>query len=155
MGKRLSVVIHQLLSLLRGGKKGCLLWELVSSQHINLSKPEAFKKVCSIPSHRPIFKLLENWKTELHLWNYGENICYSGPSALRVTTTTTAHLMAAVHGTQIKFVLLFLLRYTSFCDIQSVNLKVILGTKRQTTLRPQTKSCNCWHDADNSALVCM
>lgn len=152
MGTRLSVVIHQLLSLLRGGKKGCLLWELVSSQHINLSKPEAFEKVCSIPSHRPIFKLIRNRKTELHLWNYGENICYSGPSGLRIMTTTTVHLMAAVHSKQREDIL-------PFCDIQSVsilyNFKVILGTSRQTTLRPQKITCNCWRDANNSALECV
>lgn len=77
MGKWLSVVIHQRLWLTHEKKQKktekCMiaalsLWELHYNHHINLSKPEASGMVCSIPSHHPLFKLLNSRNTDMWLW---------------------------------------------------------------------------------------
>lgn len=84
-GKKLSAVIHQLLSL----KKSVYYESWFLSQHINLSKPEAFPKVCSIPSHRPLFKLLASRKKTSCTRVIKEKISAAALPVVHVTASTT------------------------------------------------------------------
>lgn len=128
----------------RGGKKRMLtaLWlsQPHYNQHINLSKPETFGKVCNVLSHRPTFLLLSN-----------RNICNSGLLDFQIVSLNIVHLTAAVCAKLTKFVLMFLLANTfPFSLMVHLFYSILSHLHKLHLCKLQRISQQCWSHAGNS-----